>query len=169
MALQPDGKFVVAGSHQSWGTGPSTAFAIARYNPDGSRDWWNLRLGVPWPHCGTPLSCQASYMFSSVHAVAVQPDGKIIAAGNAAFGNVPLVEDTKADFALVRVNPDGTSDPTFGVGGGLRHRVAADHDVITEITLQPDGKIVAAGCAGRVRTAFGIGPVQRERFRRHDL
>ncbi len=46
MALQPDGKIVVAGSHQSWGTGPSNEFALARYNPDGSRDWWNQRLGV---------------------------------------------------------------------------------------------------------------------------
>jgi uncharacterized delta-60 repeat protein len=51
-------------------------------------------------------------------AVAVQPDGKIVAVGRWRFGT------TAANFALARYNPDGTLDDEFGSGG----RVMTDFD-----------------------------------------
>jgi uncharacterized delta-60 repeat protein len=72
------------------------------------------------------------------HAVVVQPDGKIVAAG---FSSGPASRG-----ALVRYNPDGTLDPSFGTGG-IVLAVPPDPSyaptVITALALQPDGKIVA--------------------------
>lgn len=147
LALQPDGKIVVTGAQVTMGDGPSRVIYIARYNSDGSRDQIVRRLWVPFPTCTQVHVCANQYMNADVSAVAIQPDGKIIAAGGAAFVNTPLTADTKTDFALVRINADGTSDTSFGDGGGARHRISDDNDSITEIALQPDGKIVTVGSA----------------------
>ena len=74
-------------------------------------------------------------------AVALQPDGKIIAAGN-----VFSVANGHVDFALARYLPDGVLDTTFGGDG----RVITDFggaSAASAVTLQPDHKIVAAGLA----------------------
>jgi uncharacterized delta-60 repeat protein len=47
---------------------------------------------------------------SQANAVAVQTDGKIVAAGSTTTANQPA-------FALARYNPDGSLDATFGTGG----------------------------------------------------
>lgn len=77
-------------------------------------------------------------------AIAVQTDGKIVVVGTAQNG----VTDT--DFAIARLNPDGTLDTTFGsnglrtigfdLGGGLIDRATA-------VAIQADGRIVVAGYA----------------------
>ncbi|HKG11857.1 MAG TPA: hypothetical protein VKB12_00905, partial [Pyrinomonadaceae bacterium] len=75
------------------------------------------------------------------YAMALQPDGRIVVGGYA----VDLANGDK-EFALVRYNYDGSLDTTFGGGTG---KVVTDFngtsDRIWGITLQPDGKIVAAG------------------------
>jgi uncharacterized delta-60 repeat protein len=77
---------------------------------------------------------------AAARAVAVQPDGKIIAAGLAVINGV-------VDFALARYNRDGTLDPSFGTGGTVAtgFDFPGSFDAITSVVLQPDGKIVAAG------------------------
>ena len=70
-----------------------------------------------------------------VNALAVQPDGKIIAAGSA--GGL---------LTLARYNRDGTIDSTFGDGGTVTHMGGAAFDVL----IQPDGKIIAVGSHSRV-------------------
>ena len=76
-----------------------------------------------------------------VYAVAVQPDGRILAAGDA-FG-------TTADFFLTRYNADGSLDAAFGSGG----RVTTDFNTKTDrahaVSVQPGtgGKILVAGYA----------------------
>jgi uncharacterized delta-60 repeat protein len=73
-------------------------------------------------------------------AIALQPDGKIIAAGSA--GPYPLV-----DFALARYNGDGSLDSTFGSGGKVTTDFFGSVDGANGVALQTDGKIVAAGLA----------------------
>ncbi len=94
-------------------------------------------------------------------SVAIQTDGKIIAAGYAHNGN-------DSDFALVRYNPDSSLDLVFGTGGKVMLDIGVgSNDEAFSIALQPDGKIVAAGSSnndfalarftatGALDTAFG--------------
>jgi uncharacterized delta-60 repeat protein len=76
--------------------------------------------------------------FDFAGGVAIQGDGKIVAAGMA-----------DGRFGLVRYRVNGTRDTTFGGGDGW---VATDFgdgpDRATDVAIQADGKIVAAGTAG---------------------
>lgn len=71
---------------------------------------------------------------SEANAVLVQPDGKIVAAGN-----------TAADFALVRCNADGSLDTTFGTGGIVTTDFDGGVDVAHGVVRQADGNLVVAG------------------------
>ena len=86
----------------------------------------------------TPFSSE----FDAANAVAIQSDGKIIAAGQ---GGNSQTNDT--DFALARYNQDGTLDGSFGTGGKVLFDVGGLGDIIESIALQPAGKIVAAGAS----------------------
>ena len=70
--------------------------------------------------------------YDAAYAVAVQTDGKIVAAGTG--------------FAVVRYNPDGSPDTSFGVNG-IATAVFSDTESSTaqDIVIQPDGKIVLVG------------------------
>lgn len=125
IAIQPDGKIVVVGSADY---GSSAVCGIARYNTDGSLD-------ASFDEDGRAFA-SANYVFYC-RAVAIQPDGKIIAAGYSLSGY---------DFALVRLNPDGSLDQTFdGDGKVTTTIIATSTEAINAVTIQPDGKIVAAG------------------------
>ncbi len=76
-------------------------------------------------------------------AIAVQPDGKIVAAGYSFNG-------TDVDFALVRYNVDGSLDNTFSVDGKVTTVIGAGDDYCLAIALQPDGKILLAGWSAAV-------------------
>lgn len=69
-------------------------------------------------------------------AIAVQSDGKILVAG---------AWSTAKGFAVVRLNPNGTLDSTFGTGGAVEKNVGGVSAVSRAIALQPDGKILVAG------------------------
>ncbi|MBI3468480.1 MAG: tandem-95 repeat protein [Planctomycetes bacterium] len=127
LALQPDGKVLVAARV----AGPEKV-AIARYRMNGIPDpsFDNDGLVI------TPLQV----FFGMRPTVAVQPDGKVIAAG--VVGN-PL------DFAMARYLPNGAVDTTFGGGDGLviTNLVSSSfpHDFLNTVLVQPDGKILLAG------------------------
>ncbi len=128
MALQPDGKIVAAGQAFT-GSSPDFAvdFAVARYNPDGSLD----------STFGTGGKVTTDFAgFDAARAVALQPNGKIVAAGGSSF-----------DFAVARYKKHGSLDPSFGPGGKVTTDFASSTDVARAVALQPDGKIVAAGDA----------------------
>jgi uncharacterized delta-60 repeat protein len=129
-ALQADGKIVVAG--QTWNaTTQQYEFAVGRYLPNGTFD----------PTFAGGGSVSTNVSDGQAHAVIVQPDGKIIAAGNSYTGGTGHV-----DFTLVRYLPDGSLDPSFGGDG----RVSTDFgsvSVVFDLLLQPDGRIVAGGYA----------------------
>src|SRR6266705_4719560 len=97
VVIQTDGKIVVAG-----GAFPLFTFAgnfeIVRYNSNGSLDTSFGNGGIV-----TTTFPAGSYAFT----VALQPDGKIIAAGNVLVDfNLGDISDT--DFALARYNSDGS-------------------------------------------------------------
>src|SRR5947208_3212684 len=96
LALQADGKFVVAGGFG----GPF--FALARYNPGGTLDTSFGTGGRVFTNFGGR---------DGARALALQADGKIVAAGftSSDFG-------TRRRFALARYNPDGSLDPSFRGG-----------------------------------------------------
>ena len=74
----------------------------------------------------------------SAYSVAVQADGKIVAAGTSYPG---------PDFAVVRYNSDGSLDPSFGGTGKVTTNVIS-WDIATSVAIQADGKIVVAGGSG---------------------
>jgi uncharacterized delta-60 repeat protein/uncharacterized repeat protein (TIGR01451 family) len=78
-----------------------------------------------------------------IFAIALQTDGKIVAAGTAGRG--PAL---RSSIALARYNPDGSLDPSFGVGGKVSTKFSGDEDWATSLALQPDGRIVVAGGVG---------------------
>lgn len=80
-------------------------------------------------------------------ALAIQPDGKLVAAG---FSNGGSPGDF--DFALARYNPDGSLDTGFGVGGTLRTFFGGDSEGANGLVIQADGKLIAAGFSN------GAGP-----------
>lgn len=118
IALQPDGKIVAVGGSSN---GSSTDFALARYNIDGSLDTTFNSTGTVTTHIGTN---------SYAVAAAIQPDGKIVAAG---------------DSALARYNADGSPDTTFNSTGSV---VLTAFGNVYAVAIQPDGKIVVAGSLG---------------------
>ena len=71
-------------------------------------------------------------------AVVVQPDGKILMGGSTS-GHF--------EFALARMNPDGTLDTSFSSDGLQTNNLVSSTDEIVALALQPDGKIVAGGIA----------------------
>ena len=106
VVIQPDGKIVVAGGAFPLFTFLGN-FEVVRYNPNGSLDTSFGNGGIV-----TTTFPEGSYAFD----VALQADGKIIAAGTV-FVDFNPGEYSDTDFALARYNPDGTPDATFGSGG----------------------------------------------------
>ncbi|WP_330308160.1 MULTISPECIES: calcium-binding protein [unclassified Streptomyces] len=145
MALQPDGRIVVAGY-----TG-STAFdfALVRYNTDGGLD---TTFGTG----GRVITDFGDY--DVAQSLGVQPDGRIVAAGYSG-----------GDFALARYTTSGGLDATFGTGGKTTTDLGGSADRANDMALQSDGRIVAAGIRntdfavaryntdGTVDTGFGTG------------
>ena len=73
-------------------------------------------------------------------AIAIQPDGKIIAAGFTKFNTATI-----HDFALVRLDTNGTVDNSFGTNGIVTTDFDNTDDKVTSLAIQPDGKIVVVG------------------------
>ncbi|MEQ6342170.1 MAG: Ig-like domain-containing protein [Gammaproteobacteria bacterium] len=132
LALQADGKIVVAGYADKGG---KANFALARYNSDGNLD--NGFAGG-----GTVITPIAPSNDNGALSVAIQPDGKIIAAGT--------VENDSggSDFSLARYSPDGSLDSGFAGDGTVITSVGANGGAVAfAVTVQGDGKILAAGVA----------------------
>src|SRR5439155_1583059 len=127
MAVQGDGKIVVAG--WAW-NGSNRDFALARYTANGALD----------PNFGTngkvttPIGNSDELAFD----VAVQNDGKIVAAGWSSNGS-------NRDFALVRYTAGGALDPSFGTGGMVTTPIGSRHDIGQSVVVESDGKIIVVG------------------------
>jgi len=136
VAIQGDGKIVVAGNAFVNSFAGTSDIAVLRYNTDGSLD---TGFGNPNGYVTTNVSA-----FDNGFAVAVQSDNKIVVAGNADAG-------TGDRLALLRYNADGSldADPMTGFGtGGIVTRAASGPSTIAgafAVLLQPGGEIVVAG------------------------
>jgi uncharacterized delta-60 repeat protein len=122
IALQPDGKIVLSGYTAAFLNGLAW-----RLNPNGSLD---PSFGVD----GTRVLDDGGQ--EEAHAVALQPDGRILLAGWSTSG---------ADDAMVwRLKPNGQLDTSFAGGHEVRLN-AGGFDQATSIVVQPNGKIVVGG------------------------
>jgi uncharacterized delta-60 repeat protein len=123
LTIQADGKIVVAGS-------VAGAFALARFNPDGSLDGSFGSSGL--------VTTSFAEGDAVGNALAIQANGLIVAAGSAG-----------GKFALARYTIDGSLDGSFGTSGQLTTWFAGGSAWANAVTIQTDGKIVAAGGDGR--------------------
>lgn len=131
MALQPDGKIVVAGIVH--GLYPNPNMGVARYNTNGTLD----------ESFGTEgkVDIKFSEGESRAFSIALQSNGKILAAGDVSKG------DEFENFALARCLPDGSLDSAFGVEGKVVTDMESIYDYANTCLLQQDGKIVLVGSA----------------------
>ena len=143
VAVQTDGKIVAAGSTRIPVQGVPTQFALARYNADGSLD-------ATFGPDGTGKVTTSFFGFSdAARSVAVQADGKIVAAGRALVIDPDPNIGSSSLFALARYNANGGLDSSFGTGGKVTTSFfgVATHSAAQSVAVQADGKIVAAGQA----------------------
>jgi len=131
VTVQADGKILVTG--YSW-NGGSYAFALTRYNTDGSLDTSFDGDGKVTTVMG---SCD-----DYGNSVTVQADGKILVAGSSYNGS-------NYDFTLIRYNADGSLDNSFDSDGiVISTGVDSSNDSGTSVAVQADGKILLAGFIG---------------------
>lgn len=143
LAVRPDGRLVTAGVTTKAGSG--SVIAVVRHDANGSLD---TSFGPTHSGIGrTPVGSDAKAL-----ALALEPDGTILAAGSAFNG-------VNSDFALVRHTTGGIIDSTFGIGGKgvpgvlAGHRAAGTTIIPNSglesqagaIVCQPGGKPIVAG------------------------
>ena len=134
VVIQPDGKIVISASD----------FMIARYNPNGSLD-------TSFDGDGIVMTMLDNFSFGA-RGVALQADGKIVAVGDIQIGQ------DNAAFAVVRYNTNGSLDTSFDNDGKVITDFVKFFDEAQAVTIQADGKIVAAGFAETADfgTAFAL-------------
>jgi uncharacterized delta-60 repeat protein len=141
VVIAPDGKIVVAGV-----TGTFLAdFAVARYLPDG-------RLDTSFGGDGTVVTDIGGQ--DSANAVMIQPDRKILVAGNG------WTKGPDENFTLVRYNENGSLDTSFGSAGIVTTDFSGGADRAQSMALLPDGRIVVAG-VGQVSGGCFPNPCER--------
>lgn len=128
IALQPDGKILCGGG---FGEFVENNFQIMRLNPNGSTDAAFGAAGI--------VTIDFNGSGDGVWALALQPDGRIVAAGRS------RVLGGDDNFAVARLNTDGSLDQTFGIGGKAVADFANDTDLGFGVALQTDGKIIVSG------------------------
>jgi uncharacterized delta-60 repeat protein len=134
VAVQADGKIVLAGSLESSSNGPGR-FALARYTQRG-------RLDPSFGQGGKMVTrFGADHSVSQAGALAIQPDGKIVAlgewSGNAINGPTFIV--------LARYTSRGRLDSSFGHGGKVVTRFGPRSAYAAALLIRADGKLVVAG------------------------
>lgn len=136
LALQPDGKIWAAGRGFNTANG-TYDFTLLRYDSNGVQD-----------SSFTPVRTDFALDDDLASSLALQPDGKILIAGQALISGSSFSD---YDFALARYNPDGSLDTSFDGDGKVEEDFGFGDDVINVVSLQADGKILVAG---RVANSF---------------
>lgn len=134
LALQPDGKIIVAGYF--W-NGLGDDMALVRFTATGALDATFDGDGI---QTTTP---QLGSNTDRAHGIALQENGRIVVVGYATYEN--------DDTTVVRYNPNGSLDAGFGTGG-IQTNDFAPEDRATAVAIQPSGEIVVIG--------YGVVPDQ---------
>lgn len=121
-AVQPDGKIVAVGSSTLSG---DRSVMLLRYRPNGTPD----------PDFGANGQVVTTLgNTSSATSLVLLPGGKLLVGG--------WVGD---DACVLQYLPNGNLDTSFGIGGKVLVDIKQGSDFFTQIALQPNGRIVAAG------------------------
>jgi uncharacterized delta-60 repeat protein len=141
LAVQSDDKILAATAATA--SNGSGAFGVVRFNANGTVD-------QGFGHGGVAASMLQDSGVQGAQEVLVQPDGKILAGGEALSSTV----EGKFDGGLVRFNADGSVDQGFGTGG----QVLVRNDPFTTLGLDASGDIftlsVGPGATKAVRLEF---------------
>ena len=140
VAIQSDGKIVIAGSSESNAAagGQYQYFAVARYLSNGTLDTGFGDNGI-----ATTLVNEDGYSYAG--SVTIQSDGKIVAAGEVSGYDD---QDKRYDrFAIVKYTSDGNLDGDFGTDGVFSPniRVNVPTNFASHIFAQSNGKLVVTG------------------------
>jgi uncharacterized delta-60 repeat protein len=125
--IQPDGKILATGTSMS----PTyTAYlVVSRFMQDGSFD----------PDFGSNGHYTFSQSFETMsYKCLVKPDGKILIGGH-------TTDYSNWQMLVIQLLADGTPDPDFGIAGMSFLDLGAGEEIISDIELQPDGKILVSG------------------------
>ena len=143
LALQPDGRIVLAGTilGTDWKTPQN--LALARFNSEGSLDTTFGGTGIVVTDFGAE---------ESTANLVIQASGKIIVAGTTSSAG-------SSDFLLVRYNSDGALDTSFGSNGKLVTDFGNGAEAATGIVQQQDGKVIVSGTSGdnAILARYGTG------------
>jgi uncharacterized delta-60 repeat protein len=133
VAVQPDGRGVVAGQVRSGGEGSVGHIAVVRLTGRGRLDHSFSGDGktVLHPTCGDE-PCLGGRPYD----VVIQPNGRILLAGCFWCGHY-------AEFTVLRLRPGGGLDRSFGDGGEVITDLTEFGDVAVALALRGDRKIVA--------------------------
>jgi uncharacterized delta-60 repeat protein len=123
VAVQADGKVLVAGSFTAYNGNAAAPDNLLRLNADGSLD--------------NTFNPGGSGVNNYVNALAVQADGKILVGGYFTAYN----GSAAAPDGVLRLNADGSLDNTFNNGG------SGANSQVNTVVVQADGKILAGGYA----------------------
>jgi uncharacterized delta-60 repeat protein len=132
VAIQPDGRILVAGGGFRSQGNVKRGFVLARYLQDGSLDQSFGKAGIVIADFSGGASARA---------LALQPNGKILVAGTADDG-------TKMAFVVLRYLKNGAADNSFGSRGKAAVDFGGRDEAANTLLLQPNGKILAGGQTG---------------------
>lgn len=138
VAIQSDGKIVVAGSSQSSG---ANLALVARYTTSGVLDTTFNTSGIVTTSIGTG---------ATANSVVIQSDDKIVVAGGANFSGIN-------QFMVARYTSSGSLDTAFDGGGsqpGVITTPINNQAVANAVALQSDGSIIASGLTEGTNTQF---------------
>jgi len=173
LAIQPDGKIVVGGFYDNGATTNRDDMALVRYMPDGSLDTtFGVSSGV-----GTGIVTQRlSEFWDRIHGVALQSDGKIVAAGC-------IRCDNSDNVAVLRFLANGTLDQSFDGNSGnangiITMAIDGNKGKAKKVFVRDDSKILIGGdfsnpmfsdfllmqmdSVGRLDTSFGVGGIRKQ-------
>lgn len=158
LALGPGGRVVVAGSFHT--AENSRGLVVVRLDPDGSFDegFGNGGMQIRQPPAGY------SYWSETVSSVAVRPDGSVVVGGSLTFPSNFSGLPVSGWFLVTQLTAVGAFDGRFGDRGTVhtdfsRGSVMRDAS-LRALTVQGDGKLVAAGMAYQRNggsAGFGVG------------
>ena len=153
LAIDSNGRIVVAGYAQTTFGDTGKSFAMVRYNSDGSRDTSFGSSGI--------VVTNFSGGYDAAEALSIDSTGRIVLAGTVTSGSQDY-------FALARYDSSGSLDTSFGDGGKLLTdipsgqrayglSVDANDRIVVAGTTDGDFVVARYGTDGTSDTSFGTG------------